>query len=98
MEYPDPAKFPNLDIDLQAVRTHHERVDGKGYPDGLMGEEIPVGGRILAVTDAFDAMVHQRPYRPAMSHEEAFKILEEQSRTQFDSRVVQAFKEATGEH
>jgi len=86
--------FPSLDIDMHAVRTHHERVDGKGYPDGLMGEEIPMGGRILAVTDAFDAMTHQRPFRPAMSPEDAFKILEEQSRTQFDVRVVQAFKEA----
>lgn len=89
--------FPNLDIDMQAVRTHHERVDGKGYPDGLMGEEIPLGGRILAVSDAFDAMIHQRPHRPAMSPEEAFKVLEEHSRTQFDSRVVQAFKKAADE-
>lgn len=88
--------FPNLDIDMQAVRTHHERVDGKGYPDGLMGEEIPMGGRILAVTDAFDAMTHQRPYRSALTPENAFKILEEQSRTQFDLRVVNAFKEAAG--
>jgi HD-GYP domain-containing protein (c-di-GMP phosphodiesterase class II) len=86
--------FPHLDIDMQAVRTHHERVDGKGYPDGLMGEEIPMGGRILAVTDAFDAMTHQRPYRSALTPENAFKILEEQSRTQFDLRVVKAFREA----
>ncbi|UCF88233.1 MAG: GAF domain-containing protein, partial [bacterium] len=74
--------FPNLDIDLHAVRTHHERVDGKGYPDGLMGEEIPIGGRILAVTDAYDAMIHQRPFRPAISEIEAFKVLEEKSKTQ----------------
>ena len=59
-----------------------------------MGEEIPMGGRILAVTDAFDAMTHQRPYRSALTPENAFKILEEQSRTQFDLRVVKAFREA----
>ncbi len=88
--------FPQLDIDLLAVRTHHERVDGKGYPDGLMGEEIPIGGRILAVTDAFDAMTHQRPFRPAMSQEEAFRVLEEKSKTQFDVRVVNALKERAG--
>ena len=86
--------FPQLDIDLPAVRAHHERVDGKGYPDGLMGEEIPIGGRILAVTDAFDAMTHQRPFRPAMSPEEAFRVLEEKSKTQFDMRVVNALRDA----
>jgi HD-GYP domain-containing protein (c-di-GMP phosphodiesterase class II) len=82
--------FPQLDIDLSAVRTHHERVDGKGYPDGLLGEEIPIGGRIPAVTDAFDAMTHPRPFRPAMSQEEAFRILEDKSKSQFDGRVVNA--------
>ena len=87
--------FPHLDIDLQAVRTHHERVDGKGYPDGLMGEEIPIGGRILAVIDAYDAMTHQRPFRPAMSREDALRILEEESKTQFDGRVVKVLREAT---
>jgi HD-GYP domain-containing protein (c-di-GMP phosphodiesterase class II) len=87
--------FPQLDIDLPAVRTHHERVDGKGYPDGLMGEEIPIGGRILAVIDAFDAMTHQRPYRPAISREEAFRVLEEKSKTQFDGRVVKVLRDAT---
>jgi len=87
--------FPQLDIDLPAVRTHHERVDGKGYPDGLMGEEIPIGGRILAITDAYDAMTHQRPFRPAMSREEALRILEEESKTQFDGRVVKVLREAT---
>jgi len=86
--------FPHLDIDIPAVRTHHERVDGKGYPDGLMGEEIPIGGRILAVIDAYDAMTHQRPYRPAMSREEALQILDEKSKTQFDGRVVKVLKDA----
>jgi HD-GYP domain-containing protein (c-di-GMP phosphodiesterase class II) len=86
--------FPQMDIDLPAVRAHHERVDGKGYPDGLMGDEIPIGARILAVTDAYDAMTHQRPFRPAMSSEEAFKVLEEKSKTQFDGRVVKVLRDA----
>jgi diguanylate cyclase (GGDEF)-like protein len=86
--------FPHLDIDIPAVRTHHERVDGKGYPDGLMGEEIPIGGRILAVIDAYDAMTHQRPYRPAMSREEALQVLDEKSKTQFDGRVVKVLRDA----
>jgi diguanylate cyclase (GGDEF)-like protein len=86
--------FPHLNIDIPAVRTHHERVDGKGYPDGLMGEEIPIGGRILAVIDAYDAMTHQRPYRPAMSRDEALRVLDEKSKTQFDGRVVKVLREA----
>lgn len=85
--------FPQLDIDMAAVRTHHERFDGKGYPDGLLGKEIPLGGRILAVTDAFDAMTSERPYRSAMSSEEALKTLEQESGTHFDERVVKTFKE-----
>ncbi|MBN2721085.1 MAG: GAF domain-containing protein [Proteobacteria bacterium] len=85
--------FPNLEVDLAAVRTHHERYDGKGYPDGLMGEEIPIGGRILAVTDAYDSMIHERPFREAMSHEQAFATLEEESGAMFDKRVVKAFRE-----
>ena len=85
--------FPGLDLDLSAVRAHHERFDGKGYPDGLMGEEIPLGGRIIAVADAFDAMTHQRPFRAAMSNEDAHQILEQKMGTHFDARVVKAFRE-----
>jgi len=85
--------FPSLEIDLPAVRTHHERYDGKGYPDGLMGEEIPIGGRILAVSDAFDAMIHERPFREAMSADQALATLEEESGAMFDKRVVKAFRE-----
>lgn len=85
--------FPQLDIDMDAVRTHHERFDGKGYPDGLMGKEIPLGGRILAVTDAFDAMTNERPFRPAMSQEAALETLEEKSGSQFDKRIVKVFRE-----
>jgi putative nucleotidyltransferase with HDIG domain len=73
------------------VRHHHERFDGKGYPDGLAGEDIPLGARIIAVADSFDAMTTNRSYRRALSWERALEILEEKAGTQFDPRVVAAF-------
>ena len=77
-----------LDQALPIVRFHHERWDGKGYPDGLSGEDIPVGARIVAVCDAYDAMTSDRPYRGAMSVEDACGELERHSGTQFDPRCV----------
>jgi diguanylate cyclase (GGDEF)-like protein/PAS domain S-box-containing protein/putative nucleotidyltransferase with HDIG domain len=73
------------------VRHHHERFDGKGYPDGLSHEDIPLEARILAVADVFDAMTHERSYRKAQSREEAIAELERGSGTQFDPTVVKAF-------
>jgi diguanylate cyclase (GGDEF)-like protein/PAS domain S-box-containing protein len=73
------------------VRHHHERFDGKGYPDGLAGEDIPLEARILAVVDSFDAMIHERVYRKALSWEEAIAELERCAGTQFDPAVVEAF-------
>lgn len=67
---------------------HHERYDGKGYPSGIKEEEIPLGSRILAVADAFEAMLSDRPYRKAMEVEEVLKELEENSGKQFDPEVV----------
>ncbi len=84
--------FPKMDLDIRAVRAHHERYDGNGYPDGLMGEEIPIGGRIIAVADAFDAMIHDRPFRAAITPEEALDVLQQKSGTQFDRRVVEVFR------
>jgi len=72
------------------VRSCHERWDGRGYPDGLAGEEIPLGARIVAVCDAFRAMVEPRPYRPALDRETARAELERCSGTQFDPAVVTA--------
>lgn len=69
---------------------HHEHWDGTGYPDGLMGEEIPLLSRILGVADAFDAITSPRAYRPARSVTEALSLLREASGTQFDPRLVQA--------
>ncbi len=75
----------------EVVRAHHERYDGTGYPRGLQGEEIPIEARIIAVVDAYDAMTSDRPYRPAMSKEEALEELKKNAGTQFDPRVVNAF-------
>jgi putative two-component system response regulator len=74
-----------------AVRHHHERWDGAGYPDGLRGDEIPLIARIIAVTDAFDTMVCERPYQTACEHAEALAALKERAGSQFDASLVEAF-------
>jgi response regulator RpfG family c-di-GMP phosphodiesterase len=76
---------------LKIVRSHHERWDGRGYPDALAREEIPVGARIFAVADALDAMTSHRPYRRAMSWDTARAEILEQRKRQFDPHVVDAF-------
>lgn len=78
----------------QVARHHHERWDGQGYPDGLMGEQIPLAARIVAVADAFDAMVNDRPYRSAVPLQEVREVLERESGWQFDPRVVEALLRA----
>ncbi|MDD5258586.1 MAG: HD domain-containing protein [bacterium] len=75
------------------VRHHHERFDGRGYPDGLKGEIIPYLSRIIAVADTYDAMTSERPYRPALSTEIALAEIRKCSGTQFDPEVVKAFLE-----
>lgn len=79
---------------LPGMRHHHERYDGMGYPDGLKGEEIPIQAMIVAVADTFDAMTSDRPYRKALSFEEAYEEICRGAGTQFSARVVGAFKEA----
>src|ERR671936_1092952 len=76
---------------LKIVRSHHERWDGRGYPDGLGADEIPLGARIFAVADALDAMKSHRPYRRAMSWQAARTEILEQRKRQFDPEVVDAF-------
>src|SRR5438874_4937270 len=76
---------------LRIVRSHHERWDGRGYPDELTRDEIPVGARIFAVADALDAMTSHRPYRRAMSWESARAEILDQSGRQFDPMIVEAF-------
>jgi putative nucleotidyltransferase with HDIG domain len=74
-----------------AVLAHHERTDGHGYPDGLAGDEIPLGARVVAVCDAFDAMTTERPYRDLVSEDDAIAELRRCAGTQFDPMVVDAF-------
>jgi ribonuclease P protein subunit RPR2 len=76
---------------LSVVRSHHERWDGGGYPDGMAGTDIPVGARIFAVADTLDAMTSNRPYRKAMSWAAAGREIVAQSERQFDPAVVKAF-------
>lgn len=76
--------------------THHERWDGTGYPEGLRGEEIPWVGRVMALVDAYDAMVSQRVYNTPVSHEEAVRIIEAQKGRLFDPDVVDAFLRVEG--
>jgi putative nucleotidyltransferase with HDIG domain len=73
------------------VRHHHERLDGNGYPDGLVGEDIPLGARIVAVADTFDAVTSARPYRGARTHREALVLVRDEAGTQLDPGVVAAF-------
>lgn len=76
---------------IEIIVHHHERYDGSGYPDGLEGGSIPLGARILTVADAYDALTSRRPYRDALSTEEALRILEEAGGTQFDPIIMRAF-------
>ena len=75
------------------IRSHHERWDGKGYPSGLCGEQIPIGARILSVVDCFDALTSKRPYRPALSPDAAAAILQRGAGTAFDPTIVARFME-----
>jgi response regulator RpfG family c-di-GMP phosphodiesterase len=82
---------------LRIVRSHHERWDGRGYPDGLAKTDIPLGARIFAVADALDAMTSHRPYRRALSWESARTEILAQSKRQFDPEIVDAFQDAEPE-
>lgn len=84
-----PLKF--LKNVLKVIRSHHERWDGTGYPDGLKGEDIPVEARIVSIADAYDAMTSDRPYRKGMPVEKAIEILKEGRNSQWDGKLVDRF-------
>ncbi|HWL37963.1 MAG TPA: HD domain-containing phosphohydrolase [Frankiaceae bacterium] len=86
-----PIKF--LGNAVEVIRCHHERWDGRGYPDGLAGEGIPIGARIFSVCNTFDAMTSDRPYRRALPFDYAVEEIERCGGTQFDPVVVDAFVE-----
>jgi HD-GYP domain-containing protein (c-di-GMP phosphodiesterase class II) len=74
------------------VKSHHERFDGTGYPDGLRGEEVPLGGRIIAAAEVYDALTTARPYQEKMSPEQAVARMSDLSGTVLDPRVLEALK------
>ena len=75
------------------ARHHHERWDGRGYPDKLSGEDIPLCARIVALVDVYDALVSERCYKKGMTHEEALEIIKKESGTHFDAEIVKAMLE-----
>ena len=85
------AAGPSLARVAPLVRASHERWDGKGYPDGLAGEEIPLGARIITICDSFRAMLSERPYKAAMPLDYALAELRRCAGTQFDPRLVEVF-------
>ena len=89
-----PIKQLNGVADI--IRAHHERFDGSGYPHGLSGEAIPLGGRILTVVDSYSAMTDARIYRNARTHVEAIAELKAWAGKQFDPQVVQVFLRVLG--
>jgi HD-GYP domain-containing protein (c-di-GMP phosphodiesterase class II) len=89
--------FPDLAEIARAIRHHHERMDGSGYPDGLRGKAIPLFSRIILVADAFEAMTHHRPYRRAMTPADALRRLREGAGPQFDPQVVAHFAEVVAQ-
>jgi HD-GYP domain-containing protein (c-di-GMP phosphodiesterase class II) len=91
------ASVRELAPTVPAVRYHHERFDGKGYPEGLGGESIPLVARVISVVDAFDSMVRERPYGYGISRETALEEIENNSGTQFDPQVVSALLEVAWE-
>jgi HD-GYP domain-containing protein (c-di-GMP phosphodiesterase class II) len=89
-------RTPQLASLAPVVRHEHEHWDGSGYPDGLMGHRIPLASRIILACDAYVAMRTARPYRPALTHEEAVAELETQAGSQFDPAVVEALLDRLG--
>ena len=92
--------LPNSQYLYEAKRIagfHHEKWNGKGYPEGLQGEEIPLSARVMAVADVFDALVSVRCYKNAMSYDEAMDIIKKDAGSHFDPKVVEAFVAASDE-
>jgi HD-GYP domain-containing protein (c-di-GMP phosphodiesterase class II) len=84
-------RVEGLQDSLPMIKHHHERFDGKGYPDGLSGHDIPLGARIIAVAETFDMLVSELPWRDAMTLEDALKELKRCAGSQFDPIIVDAF-------
>ncbi len=85
------SSIPEYARIAEDILSHHENYDGKGYPRGLKGEEIPIRARIIALADAYDAMISDRPYRKGMSHLDAIKEIKRCRGMQFDPNVTDIF-------
>jgi HD-GYP domain-containing protein (c-di-GMP phosphodiesterase class II) len=101
-QHPEISSYILADLDLpamvkQMVRSHHERYDGTGYPDGLAGEQIPLAARLLSVADALDAMTSDRPYRRAVSLADAVTDIRARAGTQFCPLAVAALERCLGD-
>ncbi|ACZ19604.1 response regulator receiver modulated metal dependent phosphohydrolase [Thermanaerovibrio acidaminovorans DSM 6589] len=91
-------RYPNnpfVNMGMEIARWHHERWDGRGYPDGLVGDQIPLSARIMSVVDVYDAIRSRRPYKPPFPHHRAVEMVLEGRGTQFDPMVVEAFVRAS---
>jgi putative two-component system response regulator len=88
-------QFLRMGVDV--ARSHHEKWDGSGYPDGLKGVAIPLAARIVALADFYDGLTSKRCYRPAFSHEDTCRMIQEGSGTHFDPDVVTAFSALAGQ-
>jgi HD-GYP domain-containing protein (c-di-GMP phosphodiesterase class II) len=91
------SRLKRLSRESEIIIAHHERFDGKGYPRGLKGEEIPLEARIIAVADTYDVLVSDRPYRKARTQQEAIKILQEESGSHLWPVAVHALLLCLGE-
>ena len=89
---------PALADTAELIHSSHERIDGQGYPDGLTGPSIPLGSRIIAVCDAFDAMTSDRPYRQTITADAALEQLNQHAGTQFDATIVNTFCKQIAQH
>ena len=106
-EFEEIKKHPQIGADIirpiqflhdliPFIFYHHERWDGKGYPSGIRGEDIPLGARVIAIADVYQALISDRPYHKAFTKSTAIDIIKKSSGTQFDPRIVNAFLRVVG--
>ena len=93
----DGVDSPMLELAATIARTHHEKWDGTGYPNGLTGEQIPIEGRITCVADVYDALCSERPYKPKFPVKKCLEIMLSERGTRFDPIVLDAFLDQIGE-